>query len=274
MGPRARRPRSVPGGSKRGRQCKWEHRGGGGPHRARPNFPRPRCAALSCQWPYLTVLRAPSSDSSGAKRLRVLTAQDGAEWAEGGAAGRAAARPRPRPASSRPPPGAPGNCSAAPPLRGQTAATGRRCGHVDGGRAGPGGDPRGQGCGWGGKGPQGARVRKRGPSAVPAKSGPLPVLGCCSDWTPAHLPACCALPHFLATWSVYYRAWGTLLTTHSALGGMALGGCRVLPPGVSFPSPPCSEPAGWGLVPRSGTRSSVTHGSQCVSCVGVSATQR
>lgn len=126
----------------------------------------------------------------------------------------------------------------------------------------------------GGKGPQGARVRKRGPSAVPAKSGPLPVLGCCSDWTPAHLPACCALPHFLATWSVYYRAWGTLLTTHSALGGMALGGCRVLPPGVSFPSPPCSEPAGWGLVPRSGTRSSVTHGSQCVSCVGVSATQR
>lgn len=122
----------------------------------------PRRAAMRCQWPYLTVLRTPSSDSSGAKRLRVLTAQDGAEWAEGGAAGRAAARPRPRPAPSRPPPGAPRHCSAPPPLRGATAATGRRCGHVDGGRAGLGGDPRGQGCGWGaGRDPGGRGAEER-----------------------------------------------------------------------------------------------------------------
>lgn len=68
----------------------------------------------------------------------------------------------------------------------------------------------------GGKGPHGARVRKRGPSAVPAKSGPLPVLGCYSDWTPAHLPACCPLPPFPGDLECLLPGLGHL--THHSLG--------------------------------------------------------
>lgn len=238
-----------------------------------PRVPSPRGTALPVALPdrasdaLVGLVR--SEEAPGPDRARRRRVARG----RGGGKGRRQTPPPPRPVPSpawRP---APLLRAPAPPRRdsghrGALRPRGWRQG-------GAGRRPKGTGVRMGGgKGPPGAGVRKRGPSAVPAKSGPFPVLGCCSSWTPAHLAACCTLPHFLATWSVCYRAWDTLLTTHSALGGVALGGCRVLPPGVPFPSPPCSEPAGCGLVLCSGTRSSVTQGSQCVSCTGVPATQR
>ena len=187
--------------------------------------------------PYLTARRAPSPDSSRAQRLRVPSVRDGAEWAGGGAA----ARPRP-----------------APPRPAPTEATGRRCGPAHGGGEGLTGDPRGrEGTGGG----RGAGSRGTGRESGPWKTGPLPALGlllrvdACPP--PCLLPAPRPFPRDLRR---LLRGLGRLgLPTHSPLGGAALGGRRVLPPGVPSPCPPCSGPAGWGLLPHAGTRSSVTH---------------
>lgn len=124
-----------------------------------PCVPAPRGTALP------VALPDRASDAlvglGSERRGLVLTAQDGAEWAEGGAAGRAAARPPPPRPPSRPPPGGLRPAPRPLPLRGATAATGC-CGH--GWRAGRAGRrPAGAGGGWG-QGPRGrAAEAPRGP---------------------------------------------------------------------------------------------------------------
>lgn len=229
----------------------------------------PRRAALRCQWPYLTCTSDALVGLVRSRRGSGPDRADGAEWAEGGAAGRAAARPHPRPA--RPVPRlAARRCSAPCPFAARRRPPGalRPRGWR---RGGAGADPGDRGADGAGEGPPGQGGR--GPSAGPAKSGPFPVLGCCSA---GRLPTSLLAAHSPISWRPGVSAAGpgtpySPLTRPSA--EMALGAAESSPPGVPLPGVPLLRTGGLRSFFARG-HALCDPGSQCVSCTGVPATQR
>lgn len=193
-----------------------------------PRVPAPRGTALSGALPDCAsgalVGLVPSEEAPGPDRARRRRVGRG----RGGGKGRRQTPPPPLPAP-RPP---------APP-------------RPDGGhRAAL--RPRGWRQGGAGRRPEGTGVRKRGPSAIPAKSGPLPVLGMLLRLDTCPPPCLLPSPPFPGDLECLLPGLGLL--THHSLGPRRNGPGRLQSPPARRPVPKSPLLRTGGLGSRSSLR--------------------